>query len=66
LILGLVFALLQLRRKLATKSKSLANAFVVGYFSLALALSVFFLPVNIGIFMPYELWQLRMWLPSWI
>jgi dolichyl-phosphate-mannose-protein mannosyltransferase len=66
LILGLVFALLQLRSKLASKNQALANAFVAGYFLLALALSVFFLPVNIGLLLPFELWQLRMWLPSWI
>jgi len=66
LILGLVFALWQLRSKLTSKNQALANAFVAGYFLLALALSVFFLPVNIGLLLPFELWQLRMWLPSWI
>jgi dolichyl-phosphate-mannose--protein O-mannosyl transferase len=66
LILGLVFVLFQLRRKLTVKSKPLANTVVVGFFLLALGLSVFFLPVNIGLFLPYELWQLRMWLPTWI
>jgi dolichyl-phosphate-mannose--protein O-mannosyl transferase len=66
LILGLVFALQQLRRKLHSKNKSLANSLVAGYFLLALALSLFFLPINIGSLLPFELWQLRMWLPSWI
>lgn len=66
LILALVFTLRQLRRQLKTKNEAMASALVLGFFSLALALSMFFLPVNIGLFLPYELWQLRMWLPSWI
>jgi dolichyl-phosphate-mannose--protein O-mannosyl transferase len=66
LILGLVFALRQLRRQLNKVSKRLATAAVLGFFGLAIALSLFFLPVNIGLFLPYELWQLRMWLPTWI
>lgn len=66
LILGLVFALRQLRRQLNNVSQRLATAVVLGFFALAIALSLFFLPVNIGLFLPYELWQLRMWLPSWV
>ena len=66
LILGLVFALRQLRRQLNNVSQSLATAVVLGFFALAISLSLFFLPVNIGLFLPYELWQLRMWLPSWV
>lgn len=66
LILAVVFTLRQLRWKLASKSKPIGNSLIAGYFVLALALAMFFLPVNIGLFLPYELWQLRMWLPSWI
>ena len=66
LILGLVFALQQLRRHLHTRSPRVANAFVVGFFTVAIALSVFFLPVNTGIFIAFEQWQLRMWIPSWV
>ena len=66
LILGLVFALRQLRRQLNKVSQQLATVLVLGFFALALALALFFLPVNIGVFLPYELWQWRMWLPSWI
>jgi len=66
LILGLVFSLRQLRRWLRAKSERLATALVVGFFTLALALSVFFFPVNTGMFLTFEMWQLRMWLPSWI
>ena len=66
LILGLVLAIQQLRRKLLAKSKTLANATTVGFVALTFVSFVFFLPINTGIYLPYELWQLRMWLPSWI
>jgi dolichyl-phosphate-mannose-protein mannosyltransferase len=66
MILGLVFALRQLRRRISSRNKRLASSVVAGFFATTLALSVFFLPVNTGVFLPYELWQLRMWLPSWI
>ena len=66
LILGLVLAIQQLRRKLLAKSKKLANATTVGFVALTFVSFVFFLPINTGIYLPYELWQLRMWLPSWI
>lgn len=66
LILGLVFGLRQLRRQLNKTSRRLATAVVLGFFVLAISFSVFFLPVNIGLFLPFDQWQLRMWLPSWI
>jgi len=66
LILGLALAVQQLRRKLLAKSKTLANATTVGFVVLAFGAFLFFLPVNTGMYLPFELWQLRMWLPSWI
>ena len=66
LILGLVLAIQQLRRKLLTKSKTLANITTIGFVSLVFGAFLFFLPVNTGMYLPYELWQIRMWLPSWI
>lgn len=66
LILGLVLVLWQLRQKLKAKSHLLANAFLVGFLFASIGLSVFFFPVNTGVYLPYELWRLRMWLPSWI
>jgi dolichyl-phosphate-mannose--protein O-mannosyl transferase len=66
LILGLVLVVQQLRRKLLAKSKALANATTIGFVALAFGAFVFFLPVNTGMYLPFELWQLRMWLPSWI
>ena len=66
LILGLVLAIQQLRRKLLGESKTLANATAVGFVALTFGAFLFFLPVNTGMYLPFELWQLRMWLPSWI
>jgi dolichyl-phosphate-mannose--protein O-mannosyl transferase len=66
LILGLVLVIQQLRRKQLLKSKTLANAVTIGFVSLVFGAFVFFYPVNTGMFLPFELWQLRMWLPSWV
>jgi dolichyl-phosphate-mannose--protein O-mannosyl transferase len=66
LILGLVLAVQQLRRRLLLTSKTLANATTIGFVSLVFGASIFFYPVNTGMYLPFELWQLRMWLPSWV
>jgi dolichyl-phosphate-mannose--protein O-mannosyl transferase len=66
LILGSVLVIQQLRRKLLLKSKTLANATTIGFVSLVFGAFVFFYPVNTGMYLPFELWQLRMWLPSWV
>ena len=66
LILGLVLVIQQLRRKLLLKSKTLGNAATIGFVSLVFGAFIFFFPVNTGMYLPYEFWQLRMWLPSWI
>jgi dolichyl-phosphate-mannose-protein mannosyltransferase len=64
MILGLVLVMQILYR--AIGNNRLAKALVVGFFVLATLVSVFFLPVNIGLVVPFDQWQLRMWLPSWI
>jgi dolichyl-phosphate-mannose-protein mannosyltransferase len=66
LILGLVVAVQQLRRKLLAKSKAIANVATAGFVSLVFGSFLFFLPVNTGMYLPFEFWQWRMWLPSWI
>jgi dolichyl-phosphate-mannose--protein O-mannosyl transferase len=50
----------------AIGNTKLAKALVIGFFVLATLVSIFFLPVNIGLVVPFDQWQLRMWLPSWI
>jgi dolichyl-phosphate-mannose--protein O-mannosyl transferase len=64
MILGLVLVMQILYRAIA--NAKLAKGLVIGLIALATVLSVFFLPVNIGLVVPFEQWQLRMWLPSWI
>jgi dolichyl-phosphate-mannose-protein mannosyltransferase len=64
MILGLVLVMQILYR--AIGDTKLAKGLVVGFFVVASLLSIFFLPINIGLMVPFEQWQLRMWLPSWI
>jgi dolichyl-phosphate-mannose-protein mannosyltransferase len=64
MILGLVLVMQILYR--ASGGTKLAKGLVIGFFVLATLVSLFFLPINIGLVMPFEQWQLRMWLPSWI
>jgi dolichyl-phosphate-mannose-protein mannosyltransferase len=66
LILGLVLAIQQVRRKILIRSRTWENLSIVGFVSLVFGAFLFFLPINTGMYLPYELWQLRMWLPSWI
>jgi dolichyl-phosphate-mannose--protein O-mannosyl transferase len=64
MILGLVLVMQILYR--AIGNNNLARALLVGFFALATLASIFFLPVNIGLVVPFDQWLLRMWLPSWI
>jgi dolichyl-phosphate-mannose--protein O-mannosyl transferase len=66
MILALVLGLQILFRAIAVTNPLLAKGLVVGFFVLATALSLFFLPINLGLLVPFDQWQLRMWLPSWI
>ena len=64
MILGLVLVMQILYR--AIGNTKLAKSLVIGFFVLATLVSIFFLPVNIGLVVPFDQWQLRMWFPSWI
>ena len=64
MILGLILVMQILYR--AIGNTKLAKGLVIGFFVLATLISIFFLPVNIGLVVPFDQWQLRMWLPSWI
>ena len=66
LILGLAVVIQQLRRKLLLRSKTIANVATIGFVSIVFGAFLFFIPVNTGMYLPFELWQLRMWLPSWV
>lgn len=47
-------------------SPRFAMVLLVTFLALVIALSVFFYPINTGLLLPFEQWQWRMWLPSWI
>ena len=64
MILGLVLVMEIIYRTIG--DPRLAKLVLVGFFVTAALVSLFFLPINIGLVMPFEQWQLRMWLPSWI
>lgn len=66
LMIAIGFVVQRLYSHLAIRNSVIANALLLGLAGLVLALSWFFLPVNTGIFLPFEQWQWRMWLPSWI
>ena len=42
------------------------SALVLAYVTIAVAVSLFFLPVWIGDVIPYDQWRWRMWFSSWI
>lgn len=39
---------------------------IVVFLAVAIAISGFFYPIWVGEVIPYDQWQLRMWLPSWV
>ena len=68
LILGLVFCIGLL---LGTQSdppwkRDRGVYLVAGYLGAVLLVSAFFYPLWIGMQIPFEFWQLHMWLPGWI
>lgn len=68
LILALVYCLgLALGPADAPEWRRRRGIYAVGLFAAAaVALSAFFLPVWTAETIPYDLWRLRMWMPSWI
>jgi dolichyl-phosphate-mannose--protein O-mannosyl transferase len=66
MVLALVLALQIGYRDISSSRPELAKALIASFLVLALAVSLFFLPINLGILITFEQWQMRMWLPSWI
>jgi dolichyl-phosphate-mannose-protein mannosyltransferase len=63
LALVLVLELLKVRlERFGRKRIPVFGAFVL----IAALFALFFLPIHLGIWMPFDLWQWRMWLPSWV
>ena len=66
LLIGVAFVVQKSYATLQKINTGFAKLTLVAFLVLVVALSVFFLPINTGIFLPFEQWQWRMWLPSWI
>ncbi|MFM6965949.1 MAG: dolichyl-phosphate-mannose--protein mannosyltransferase [Rhodoluna sp.] len=66
MILALVYVLRLYLHTRQPDELSGAVKLIGGYFGLAFAVSLFFLPIWIGTWTPYWYWHLHMWLPSWI
>lgn len=66
MILALVLVLRVLHARIANSNQRLADRMLFGYFALVAAFAVFFFPIYTGIWLPFDFWQWRMWLPSWI
>ena len=68
LVLALVYVLgLVLGRSTDTPQRRRTGLLVVGCFAAGvLLLSAFFMPVWTAETVPYSVWRLRMWMPSWI
>ena len=68
LVLGLAYVLgLVLGPREAPQSRRVTGALLAGGFVVLVVLvSAFFWPVWTGETIPYQQWQMRMWLPSWV
>jgi dolichyl-phosphate-mannose--protein O-mannosyl transferase len=66
MILALVYVIRMFLHTRNQEQLPRAVRVVGGYFGLAFAVSLFFLPIWIGTWTPYWYWHLHMWLPSWI
>ncbi len=66
MILALVYVIRMYLHTRKVDELPRAVKIVGGYFGLAFAVSLFFLPIWIGTWTPYWYWHLHMWLPSWI
>jgi dolichyl-phosphate-mannose--protein O-mannosyl transferase len=64
----LVLAIVHLTQRYVRGSadQESTKRYVVGAAIFALAVSLFFLPIWNGTWIPYWFWQIHMWLPTWI
>jgi len=65
-IIGLVYVLKLWLRSRKPESKPQTRVMLFGFIIVVAAVSVYFLPLWIGSWIPYWYWKAHMWIPSWI
>jgi dolichyl-phosphate-mannose--protein O-mannosyl transferase len=66
MILAVVYAIKLIWNSLPTSKRSLGQTIIAGYLTLIFGVSLFFLPIWFGTWIPFWYWQIHMWIPSWI
>ena len=65
-ITGLTYVLMLWLRSRKKESQPQTRVFVFLFMLVVSAISVYFLPLWVGTWMPYWYWKSHMWIPSWI
>ena len=65
-IIGLVYVLKLWLRRRKPESQPQTRVMLFGFIIVVAAVSVYFLPLWIGSWIPYWYWKAHMWIPSWI
>ena len=65
-IMGLTYVLMLWLRSRKKESQPQTRVFVFLFLLVVSAISVYFLPLWVGTWMPYWYWKSHMWIPSWI
>jgi dolichyl-phosphate-mannose--protein O-mannosyl transferase len=66
MILALVYAIKLIWNSLPESKRPLGQKVIAGYLTLTFGVSLFFLPIWFGTWIPFWYWQIHMWIPSWI
>ena len=65
-VMALALSLYLLNTKIVTEKPEARRWPTLAFLLVAAALTAFFYPILTGHSITYEMWQLRMWLPSWV
>jgi dolichyl-phosphate-mannose--protein O-mannosyl transferase len=65
-VMALALSLYLLNTKIITEKPEARRWPTLAFLLVAAALTAFFYPILTGHSITYEMWQLRMWLPSWV
>ncbi len=66
MILALVYALKIIWDSLPEGLKGVGQSVLAGYLMVVFGVSLFFIPIWLGTWIPFWYWQIHMWIPSWI